>query len=37
MNTREEIQQAFSDYQNGKNGFENAKNWSSDYVKSRGY
>ena len=29
MNTREEIQQAFMDYQLSKNGFENAKNWAS--------
>jgi len=35
MNTHEEIQQAFSDYQGGKNGFENAKTWASDFVKSR--
>lgn len=29
MNTREEIEQAFDDYQNGKNGFEGAREWSS--------
>lgn len=27
MNTQEEIYQAISDYQNAKNGFENAKSW----------
>ena len=35
MNTQEEIQQAISDYQMGKNGFENALKWKSDYVKKR--
>jgi len=29
MNTMEEIYQAFDDYQNGKNGFENAPEWYS--------
>jgi hypothetical protein len=29
MNTKEEIYQAFSDYQNGENGFENADSWES--------
>ncbi|XP_064608862.1 pirin-like [Liolophura sinensis] len=35
MNTQQEIQQAIADYQRAKNGFENAKSWESDYVKSR--
>lgn len=35
MNTPEEIQQAMIDYQMGKNGFENASRWESDYVKRR--
>jgi hypothetical protein len=29
MNTQEEIQQAFSDYRNARNGFENANTWNS--------
>ena len=29
MNTQEQIQQAFYDYQGGKNGFEGAHNWES--------
>lgn len=29
MNTEEEIKQAFTDYQQCKNGFEARKNWSS--------
>jgi hypothetical protein len=29
MNTKEEIQQAFEDYYEGKNGFENAQKWQS--------
>ena len=29
MNTREEIEQAFSDYSHAKNGFENARTWNS--------
>jgi len=29
MNTREELEQAFDDYRNFKNGFENARNWES--------
>lgn len=29
MNTRAEIEQAFSDYQNGVNGFEGAHEWAS--------
>ncbi|BFZ15235.1 hypothetical protein BsWGS_18273 [Bradybaena similaris] len=33
MTTQEEIRQAFIDYRNGQNGFENALTWSSDYVK----
>jgi len=34
MNTEEEIQQAFKDFRNGKNGFENADSWkSSVYAK----
>lgn len=35
MNTQEEIQQAMLDYHSGKNGFENASKWESDYVKQR--
>lgn len=35
MNTQEEIQKTFRDYQLGKNGFENAPKWQSDYVKNR--
>ncbi|XP_041359380.1 pirin-like isoform X2 [Gigantopelta aegis] len=35
MNSEEEITAAFQDYKSGKNGFENAKTWSSDYVKSK--
>ena len=27
MNTKDEINQAFQDYKNGKNGFENAHSW----------
>lgn len=30
MNTREEINQAMSDYSNKRNGFERAKGWSSE-------
>ena len=29
MNTRQEIEQAFEDYQLGKNGFEKIKTWKS--------
>ena len=29
MNTKEEILQAFQDYQQAKNGFENARKWKS--------
>jgi len=29
MNTQQELEQAFDDYRNFKNGFENAKNWKS--------
>lgn len=29
MNTQQELQQAFSDYQNGVNGFEGAAEWES--------
>ena len=29
MNTKEELEQAFSDYSLGKNGFEKARNWKS--------
>ena len=29
MNSREEIEQAFEDYQLGKNGFEKIKTWKS--------
>ena len=36
MNTQEEIQQTFLDYQMGKNGFENAPKWISDELKRRG-
>ncbi|XP_048778865.2 pirin-like isoform X2 [Ostrea edulis] len=35
MNTQDEIQQTFYDYRSGKNGFENAPKWKSDYVKNR--
>lgn len=35
MTTEEEIRQAFSDYHSGKNGFENALKWESDYIKQR--
>lgn len=35
MNTQEDIQKTFRDYQLGKNGFENAPKWQSDYVKNR--
>jgi hypothetical protein len=33
MNTEEEIQQAFSDYQNARNGFEESKTWRSGIRK----
>lgn len=33
MCTEEEIYQAFMDYRNGRNGFENAKNWQSENSK----
>ncbi len=33
MNTQEEIQQAFSDYQGAKNGFEEARHWKSGIRK----
>lgn len=33
MNTQEEIQQAFSDYQGAKNGFEEARTWKSGIRK----
>jgi hypothetical protein len=33
LNTEEEIYQAFDDYQNGKNGFEGAKEWKSENRK----
>ena len=29
MNTKQQLQQAFNDYQNGVNGFENADSWES--------
>jgi redox-sensitive bicupin YhaK (pirin superfamily) len=29
MNTEEELAQAFSDYKNGKNGFEGSRSWKS--------
>lgn len=35
MNTQEEIQQTFHDYQFGKNGFENAPKWVSEELKRR--
>ena len=35
MNTAEEIQQTFKDYQMGKNGFEAALHWNSEEVKRR--
>jgi redox-sensitive bicupin YhaK (pirin superfamily) len=34
MNTQAEIEQTFQDYQLGRNGFESARNWRSDYIKS---
>lgn len=34
MNSQEEIARTFEDYRSGKNGFENAPKWESDYVKS---
>ena len=33
MNTQQEIQQAFDDYYNSTNGFEDAKNWKSGIRK----
>ena len=33
MNDQKQIQQAFEDYQGGKNGFENAKTWKSQIRK----
>ena len=33
MNTEDEIRQAISDYQQGKNGFENADKWKSSVYK----
>jgi hypothetical protein len=33
MNTQEEVEQAFLDYQNGVNGFESAKGWESEVTK----
>lgn len=33
MNTQQEIQQAFQDYQLGRNGFENAPGWSSKIAR----
>lgn len=35
MNTQEEIQQAFIDYQTGKNGFENANTWMSEVKRKQ--
>ncbi len=35
MNTREEIQKAFIDYQSGRNGFENAVVWESEIGQRR--
>mmetsp|Transcript_23008 Transcript_23008/g.58342 ORF Transcript_23008/g.58342 Transcript_23008/m.58342 type:complete len:330 (-) Transcript_23008:139-1128(-) len=37
MNNDQQIFQTFMDYQQGKNGFENAPGWESDTVKSRSY
>ena len=37
MNTREQIQQAISDFQQGANGFDKAPTWQSDYVKNKKY
>jgi quercetin 2,3-dioxygenase len=37
MNTKEEIQQTFRDYQMGINGFENAPYWLSDELKRRNH
>lgn len=34
MTTTQEVQQALADYQNGKNGFENAPMWQSEYIKN---
>ena len=34
MTTGEEIQQAFMDYQSGKNGFEKAPDWRSEIGRS---
>jgi redox-sensitive bicupin YhaK (pirin superfamily) len=33
MNTQAEIEQTFQDYQLGRNGFEGARNWQSEYTK----
>ncbi|KAJ3022586.1 hypothetical protein HKX48_005772 [Thoreauomyces humboldtii] len=33
MNTRDEIMQAFMDYETGKNGFEGAKKWASEIAQ----
>jgi redox-sensitive bicupin YhaK (pirin superfamily) len=33
MNTQEEIEQAFEDYQEGKNGFERREGWTSNFLK----
>ena len=35
MNTQEEIDQTFRDYRDGKNGFEKALKWRSDYLSTR--
>ncbi len=35
MNTSEEIQQTFRDYQTCRNGFENARNWQSKHGNVR--
>ena len=32
MNTADEIKQAALDYKTGKNGFENATTWRSDFI-----
>ncbi|CAL1527995.1 unnamed protein product [Lymnaea stagnalis] len=33
MTTQEEIREAFNDYRNNKNGFENAATWNSEYAQ----
>ena len=33
MTTHDELEEAFEDYQDGKNGFENSRTWSSQIRK----